>query len=128
MRRPVNPGKNFGDSTNAPTAPITRGNSDGTSAPRTRTDPAVERTRPNRHRIVVVLPAPFGPRKPNTPPAGTSRSRPATATAVPDLERYSLRRPRIEIGYPSPSVTSHIRSGLHTGYPRRIVRLEPNTT
>ena len=66
------------------------------------------RTRPNRHRIVVVLPAPFGPRKPNTPPAGTSRSRPATATAVPDLERYSLRRPRIEIGYPSPSVTSHI--------------------
>src|SRR5512132_2168558 len=34
-------------------------------------------------RSVVVLPAPFGPRKPNTSPSRTSRSSPSTATSVP---------------------------------------------
>ena len=33
--------------------------------------------------MVVVLPEPFGPRKPYTEPAGTARSRPFTATWPP---------------------------------------------
>src|SRR5438876_4259571 len=34
-------------------------------------------------RSVVVLPAPFGPRKPNTSPSRTSRSSPSTAASEP---------------------------------------------
>ena len=34
-------------------------------------------------RMVVVLPEPFGPRKPKTLPAGTARSRPSTASCPP---------------------------------------------
>jgi hypothetical protein len=40
--------------------------------------------------IVEVLPAPFGPRKPNDSPVATSKSMPSTATKSPN----SLRRPR----------------------------------
>ena len=56
--------------------------------------PAVADTSPSTQRMVVVLPEPFGPRKPNTPPSGTERSSPSTATVrrLP-LRRYSLRRP-----------------------------------
>ncbi len=36
-------------------------------------------------RIVVVLPAPFGPSTPYTPPALTARSTPATAWVLPKL-------------------------------------------
>src|SRR5437667_8518014 len=35
-------------------------------------------------RIVVVLPAPFGPSRPNTLPVGTSRSMPASASTSPN--------------------------------------------
>src|SRR6476661_3626167 len=41
-------------------------------------------------RIVELLPAPFGPRKPNASPRSTSKSMPSTAVSVPN----SLRRPR----------------------------------
>src|SRR5712691_471588 len=41
-------------------------------------------------RIVELLPAPFGPRKPNASPRCTSKSIPSTAVSVPN----SLRRPR----------------------------------
>jgi hypothetical protein len=34
-------------------------------------------------RIVVVLPAPFGPSKPTQVPYGTSRSSPSTAVIAP---------------------------------------------
>jgi hypothetical protein len=44
-------------------------------------------------RIVVVLPAPFGPRKACTSPAWTNRSRPSSATVRPN----DLRRARISI-------------------------------
>ena len=40
-------------------------------------------TRPSRHRNVVVLPAPFGPRKPATLPASTSKERSSTARTGP---------------------------------------------
>src|SRR3982074_1059812 len=36
-------------------------------------------------RIAVVLPAPFGPSTPYTPPAPTARSTPATAWVLPKL-------------------------------------------
>src|SRR5947209_10699001 len=52
--------------------------------------------------IVVVLPAPFGPRKPNTSPAATSKSTPRTACTSPK----DLARPRTAIAdeLPLPSV------------------------
>ena len=45
--------------------------------------PAVGRSKPVRHLIVVDLPAPFGPRKPKKLPAGTARSMPSTARSDP---------------------------------------------
>src|ERR1043166_1527290 len=55
--------------------------------------PAVGVTRPSKILTVVVLPAPFGPRKPNTSPGCTVSERSCTATRRP----YSLRSPTISI-------------------------------
>src|SRR5699024_10915829 len=44
-------------------------------------------------RMVVDLPAPFGPRKPWTSPCATSRSRPSSARVLPNV----LTRSRAEI-------------------------------
>src|SRR5215204_2257543 len=52
-------------------------------APRTRPEPALARARPRRSLIVVVLPAPFGPRRPSSSPRPTVRSRPCSATVWP---------------------------------------------
>ena len=102
LRRPENRGYIVGLSTIEPTRPITRCSPAG-SCPSRRQRPPVGRTRPRRQRIVVVLPAPFGPRNPNTPPCGTARSRPSTATVLrPRTRRYSLRSP-------STSMTGSIR-------------------
>ena len=51
-----------------------------TSKPATVAVPDVGLRRVVRMRRVVVLPAPFGPRKPTTSPSSTSRSTPSTAT------------------------------------------------
>src|SRR5579859_942379 len=59
--------------------------------PNSRASPLVGRTRPRRILIVVVLPAPFGPRKPKTSPGWTVRSSPCKAILRP----YSLRRPTV---------------------------------
>src|SRR5216684_9074783 len=56
--------------------------------PNKRAWPLVGRTRPSRILTVVVLPAPFGPRKPNTSPGSTVRLRSWRATLRP----YALRR------------------------------------
>ena len=70
----------------------------GTSLPRRRALPADAATSPRMQRIVVVLPAPFGPRNPKTPPSETSRSSPSRATVDGRRSRrYSLRRPSISI-------------------------------
>src|SRR5699024_5874138 len=46
---------------------------------------------PSRMRIVVDLPAPFGPRKPWTSPGWTSRLRPSSARAEPQvLTRFEM--------------------------------------
>ena len=45
--------------------------------------PAVGRMRSSSSRIVVLLPAPFGPRNPNTSPRSTRRSSPSRARIPP---------------------------------------------
>ena len=55
----------------------------GTACPSTSTRPSVGNTRPSSIRMVVLLPAPFGPRNPNRSPSWTSRSTWSTATARP---------------------------------------------
>src|SRR5215468_3847608 len=60
------------------------------SRPLTRTRPVVGSSRPAIIRIVVDLPAPFGPRKPVTTPGWTTKSSPATASFSPyRLLRFS---------------------------------------
>ena len=56
-----------------------------------RISPASRAVRPKMARIVVVLPAPFGPRKPKTCPAGTPNDSPSSAVTVP----YRRRSPSI---------------------------------
>ncbi len=58
--------------------------------PRTRSTPPLGGDMHAIMRIVEVLPAPFGPRKPNTSPRTMSKSTPSTATNSPN----SLRSPR----------------------------------
>ena len=67
-----------------------------TSWPATRALPEVGRASVQSMLIVVVLPAPLGPRKPKTSPAATSKLTPRTASISPkdllqvvDLDRGS---------------------------------------
>src|SRR6202050_4295001 len=57
--------------------------SETTSYPATLAEPDVGSARVHRILIVVDLPAPFGPRKPNVSPAATSKSMPRTASISP---------------------------------------------
>src|SRR5215831_13164368 len=68
----------------APTSASPSGS--GTRFPFSQACPEVAETSPSRIRSVVVFPAPFGPRKPNTWPASTARSSPARAV----VPRYLL--------------------------------------
>ena len=54
-----------------------------TSSPSTSARPRSGRSRSRSSRIVVVLPAPFGPRKPKISPRGTVRSRSTTPGVAP---------------------------------------------
>src|ERR1700751_1478824 len=63
------------------------------------TVPDVGRSRPRMSRIVVVLPAPFGPRNPVILPGATLNDKLSTATVSP----YRLVRPRASIMYAAPS-------------------------
>src|SRR3954463_397106 len=58
------------------------------SNPNTRASPPLGRVIPSSIFIVVVLPAPLRPRKPQMEPAATRRSRPRTASIAP----YALHR------------------------------------
>src|SRR5699024_600396 len=51
--------------------------------PKMRTSPALNRIRPTIMRIVVVLPAPFGPIKPNTSPLLMVNVRPLMMSLLP---------------------------------------------
>src|SRR5919204_91320 len=61
-----------------------------TSWPATRAAPPVGLASVQSMLIVVVLPAPLGPRKPNTSPAETSKLTPATASTSSKDLRSSL--------------------------------------
>src|SRR5947209_19216819 len=54
-----------------------------TSWPATAAEPDVGLARVQSMLIVVVFPAPLGPRKPNTSPVATSKSTPLTASTSP---------------------------------------------
>src|SRR5664280_653553 len=62
-------------------------------APRTRPSPADGRVSPSSNFTTVVLPAPFGPRKPKTSPRRTVMVSPARAT----VRRNSLRSSRVSM-------------------------------
>src|SRR5699024_8057101 len=65
--------------------------SDQGSRPKRRTVPESCLRIPSRMRIVVDLPAPFGPRKPWTSPGWTSRLSPSSARSEPyDLTRFEM--------------------------------------
>ena len=56
------------------------------------TRPAVGGMKPVTMRMVVDLPAPFGPRKPSTSPRSTLNDTPSTARLAPKvLTRFSMR-------------------------------------
>src|SRR5947207_4174546 len=66
-----------------------------------RASPEVGCTRPRSMPIVVVLPEPFGPRNPNTPPRGTRSVRRSTATTSP----YCFVRSVVSMTLPSGAAT-----------------------
>ena len=66
-----------------------------TSRPNTSTMPGPAGSSVVISRIVVVLPAPFGPSSPKISPSSTSRSIPSTATAPPN----ACRSPRQTTAY-----------------------------
>src|SRR5438105_5351435 len=78
-----------------------------------RASPDVRWTNPSRTPIVVVLPEPFGPRNPNTPPFGTWSDRWSTATTSP----YRLVRPSVSMtsSPPATSVTERSDRRAHLG-------------
>src|SRR5579863_7855971 len=67
-----------------------------TSWPATLAAPAVGLASVHSMLMVVVFPAPLGPRKPNTSPVATSKSTPRTASSSPKR----LTRPWTEIAAP----------------------------
>ena len=86
--RPVRSGWKLWTSSTAPTAVAGRSML-AYGRPRTVAEPAVGRTRPSTIRIVVLLPAPFGPRKPVTRPGRTSKLRSSTAVHPPEAFRQA---------------------------------------
>jgi hypothetical protein len=60
---------------------------------------------------VVVLPAPFGPRRPKTMPSLSARSIPSTAVTVP--KRFVRPSPRVAMTTPE-NASAATRPALHT--------------
>src|SRR6202165_4070647 len=67
------------------------------SQPATRAVPPLGASSVASMRSVVVLPAPFGPRKPKISPRVTERSTPATASTFRPRDLNTRRRPRVSI-------------------------------
>src|SRR5690625_6735481 len=69
------------------------------------TVPVVGPWSPRRHRMVVDLPAPFGPRNPEMAPSGTVKLNPSTAVTWPyrfERRSTSIMRARPGTGLPNP--------------------------
>src|SRR3954463_7820033 len=62
------------------------------SKPKILADPLLGRRSVVRILMSVVLPAPFGPRRPKNSPGAPSRSTPASATTSAGLAEYTRRR------------------------------------
>src|SRR5918912_2514852 len=89
-----------------------RAPSEAGSRPSTRSAPDVRGETQPTIRMVEVLPAPLGPRKPNASPAFTSKSMPSTATRAPKR----LVRPRAKTsGAPVAVAIGPVRSGPLSG-------------
>src|SRR5215831_6271985 len=100
------------------TTPIRRFTATGsatTSIPATRARPPVGRTSVVSMPMVVDLPAPFGPSRPNSTPAGTVRSMPQTAGTSPREVWYVLRRPSVQIAVPAPAPVVAPGAGMPVG-------------
>src|SRR5579862_5360539 len=82
--RPVRLPWKLGSSTIAPTRESASARRAGTGRPRTDIVPPSAPVRPSSIRIVVVLPAPLWPRKPNAHPRGTLSDTRSTATRAPN--------------------------------------------
>src|ERR671912_2147897 len=94
-----------------------------TGAPAQRTSPVSAVASPNTQRIVVVLPAPFGPRKPTRRPGRAVNDSPSSAVTGP----YRLVSPRISSippTLPSGALTRRPRPGQRPG--PRIERGPPS--
>src|SRR4029079_8468324 len=76
-------------------------------SPNTRASPSVGRAIPSNSLIVVVLPAPLRPRKPQIDPAGTARSSPRSASTAPQC----LRSPAVSMISVSATIASCSRCG-----------------
>src|SRR5436305_5393315 len=86
-----------------------------TACPATRAPPAVGVVSVQSMLIVVVLPAPLGPRKPNTSPGATSKLTPRTACTSPKSLTSSLTSIAGAVGDPFPlaiPARNVARSGL----------------
>jgi len=88
MRSPDNCSSSCSSPGRYPTRARTPGSVLG--SPNRRASPRVGRMRSSNRRIVVVFPAPFGPRKPRTSPGSTVKSSPSSPTVSP----YFLVRSR----------------------------------
>ncbi len=93
------------------------------SEPSTLTVPLVGRMRSTSMRIVVVLPAPFGPRKPTTSPGSTLNERSSTARTAP---KRLVRLVHVMAGVTGSSLPSGSISG-RDGRPGATGTLGPNT-
>src|SRR5512144_2720890 len=94
----------------------------GSRSPSTVTEPASGFKAPTIMRIVVVLPAPFGPRRPNASPRGMSKETPSTATVAPN----AFRRSRTWIALtparvPARGNSSRSEPPRQLGHPREMV-------
>src|ERR1700752_3266094 len=70
--------------------------------PKTRAGPDVGRTMPSSTLTVVVLPAPFLPKRPQIAPRGTRKSTPASACTLP----YAFRRSAVSMMSSSATLSS----------------------
>src|SRR5450759_51665 len=81
------------------------------SIPKTLALPEVGRMRSSSTRIVVVLPAPFGPRKPNTSPCPTARS----TSMIPRCFPYDFVSRSVSITFTTNTLDCEPRQTLRPG-------------
>src|SRR5437762_5327476 len=112
-----------------PTRDFTASGSFTTSMPATLAVPDVGWSRPQRIRIVVVLPEPLGPRMPKISPGKISKETSSTATIFPNrrtMERTSTTGARTALPPPAPDSASgdDARIGRHSGFQVPILRID----